>query len=156
MNNTILKRIYTGRSHHARPSLILFITMKLINILKEAINASEAYTDVSSIQTIIDGKRGVAFISKRGTSSQDWETIQKMIADNSLKSMHVKHNPNEAYVVYAQGYANDAAELKHVAEKYGGYLSSKATEEDSRRIGQLLGYNDSDIEDYIERNKTNQ
>lgn len=130
--------------------------MKLINILKEIISASEAYTDVSSIQTIIDGKRGVSFVSKRGTSPKDWETIQKMIADNGLKSMHVKGNPNEAYIVYAQGHANDATELKHVAEKYGGYLSSKATEEDSRRIGQLLGYKDSDIEDYIGRGKSQQ
>jgi hypothetical protein len=127
--------------------------MKLISILKEVIKASEAYTDVESIQTILDDKRGVAFVAKRGTSSEDWKTIQKMIADNNLKTIYVEGNPNEAYVVYAQGYEKDANELKGIAEKYGGYLSSKASEEDSRRIGQLLGYDESDIENYITRNR---
>jgi hypothetical protein len=127
--------------------------MKLISILKEVIKASEATTDVGSVQTILDGKRGVAFISKIGNSSQDWNTIQDLISDNGLKTMYVKGNPNEAYVVYAKGYDKDASELKSVAEKYGGFLRYDATEEDSRRIGQLLGYDESDIEDYITRNR---
>lgn len=130
--------------------------MKLISILREIINASEATTDVGSVQTILDGKRGVAFISKIGNSSQDWDTIQQMIEDNGLKTMYVKGNPNEAYIVYAQGHEKDASELKDIAEKYGGFLRYDATEEDSRRIGQLLNYKESDIEDYINRNREQQ
>jgi hypothetical protein len=121
--------------------------------LKEVIKASEATTDVGSVQTILDGKRGVAFISKIGNSPQDWNTIQDLISDNGLETMYVKGNPNEAYVVYAKGHEKDASELKGIAEKYGGFLRYNAAEEDSRRIGQLLGYDESDIENYITRNR---
>ena len=124
--------------------------------MKEVISASEAYTDVDSVQTVVDGKRGVAFVSRIGNSSEDWDTIQDMIRDNNLKTMYVKGNPNDVYVVYARGYERDANELKDIAEKYGGYLSYKASDEDSRRIGQLLGYQESDIEDYVNRNKEQQ
>ena len=84
------------------------------------------------------------------------EPVQKLIKDNGLKSMYVDGNKYDAYVVYAPGFEKDATELKDIAEKYGGYLRYDASEEDSRRIGQLLNYQESDIEDYINRNKEQQ
>lgn len=127
--------------------------MKLISILKEVISASEAYNDLGAVQTIVDGKRGVAFVAWKTMPDRYVEPVQKLIKDNNLKSMYVKGNENDAYVIYAPGYEKDATELKDIAEKYGGYLRYDATEEDSRRIGQLLNYKESDIEDYITRNR---
>jgi hypothetical protein len=40
-------------------------------------------------------------------------------------------------------------ELKDIAEKYKGYLASNATAEDTRRIGQLLDYDEDKIEQFI-------
>jgi len=127
--------------------------IKLVALVKEIISASEAYNDVDAIQTIVDGKRGVAFIAWKTMPDRYVEPVQKLIRDNNLKSMYVKGNKYDAYVVYAPGFEKDAAELKDIAEKYGGYLHYDATEEDSRRIGQLLGYRESDIENYIIHNR---
>jgi len=121
-------------------------------LLKEEISRDEVVTDIESVQTIVDGRRGVAYIAEIGTPSEDWKAIQDMIRDNHLKAMHVKGNENNAFVVYAQGHEKDAMELKGIAEKYGGYLAWNATKEDSRRIGELLNYKKSEIDDYIAQN----
>ena len=130
--------------------------MKLISILREVISASEAYNDLDAVQTIVDGKRGVAFVAWKTMPDRYVEPVQKLIKDNGLKSMYVDGNKYDAYVIYAPGYEKDATELKDIAEKYGGYLRYDASEEDSRRIGQLLNYKESDIEDYIIRNREQQ
>lgn len=126
----------------------------LISLLED-ISAEEAHSTIGSIQTLIDKKRGVAFIVKQGNSAYKWKKIQEMIKTNDLQSMYVKGNPGDAYIIYRKGFENDAAELKDIAEKYGGYLSAKATEEDSRRIGELLGYKKEDIDWYINKNYKN-
>ena len=130
--------------------------MKLISILREVISASEAHNDLDAVQTIVDGKRGVAFIVWKTMPDRYVEPVRELIKDNGLKSMYVDGNKYDAYVVYAPGFEKDATELKDIAEKYGGYLRYDASEEDSRRIGQLLNYQESDIEDYINRNKEQQ
>ena len=127
---------------------------KLAGLLNEDISYKEALRDVDAVKTIVDGKRGVAFVTERGTGPEDWKVVQALIRDNGLKAMHVKGNENNAFVVYAQGHEKDATELKDIAEKYDGYLSYRATEEDSRRIGQLLKYKPEEIEDYIIHNRT--
>ena len=130
--------------------------IKLVDLVKEVISASEAYNDLDAVQTIVDGKRGVAFIAWKTMPDRYVEPVQKLIRDNNLKSMYVKGNKYDAYVVYAPGFEKNATELKDIAEKYGGYLRYDASEEDSRRIGQLLNYKESDIEDYINRNREQQ
>jgi hypothetical protein len=120
-------------------------------LLKEEISRNEALTDVDSIRTLVDGKRGVAFITRGGNSSQEWEAIQNMVDTSNLKTMHVKGNEFDAYIVYVQGYANDATELKNIAEKYGGYLHVEATAAETRRIGELLGYKKDEIDAYIKK-----
>jgi len=124
-----------------------------MNILKEVISASEAYNDLNAVQTVVDGKRGVAFVAWKTMPDKYVEPVKSLIKDNHLKSMYVKGNKYDAYVIYAPGFEKDATELKNIAEKYGGYLHYDASEEDSRRIGQLLGYKESEIEDYITRNR---
>jgi hypothetical protein len=126
---------------------------KLAGLLNEDISYKEALRDVDAIKTIVNGKRGVAFVTERGTGPEDWKVVQALIRDNGLKAMHVEGNENNAFVVYAQGHEKDATELKDIAEKYDGYLSYRATEEDSRRIGQLLKYKPEEIEDYIIHNR---
>lgn len=126
--------------------------IKLIDILKEAIKASEAYNDLNSIKTLVDNKRGVAFVVRSSSYPDKWKEIQRLIKDNDLQTIFVKGNPGDAYVVYRKGFEKDAIELKDIAEKYGGYLSYEATEEESRRIGELLGYAKEDIDEYIRKN----
>lgn len=126
--------------------------IKLIDILKEAIKASEAYNNLNSIKTLVDNKRGVAFVVRSSSYPDKWKEIQRLIKDNDLQTIFVKGNPGDAYVVYRKGFEKDANELKDIAEKYGGYLSYKASEEESRRIGELLGYSKEDIDEYIGKN----
>jgi hypothetical protein len=128
--------------------------IKLLDILSEMIRASEAYTDKGAMQTIIDRKRNVGWLVRGATDPKDWEELQGMIQQNGLKTMHVEGNEYDAYIVYRPGHEKQAHELKDIAEKYGGFLAWNATEEDSRKIGELLEYDPEDIEDYIKQNKT--
>lgn len=123
--------------------------------IKEEIDPEEAYGDKKSIQTVIDGKRKLGFVVLDGldssfTERKFWDTVQ----NKNLGVIKVPSHPNRAYIFYRKGAENEANELKAIAEKYGGYLSYKATDEDARKIGQLLGYKAEAIEDYIEKRKT--
>ena len=42
---------------------------KLAGLLKEEISRDEVVRDLESVQTIVDGKRGVAFVAEIGTAS---------------------------------------------------------------------------------------
>jgi len=113
------------------------------------IDPSEAYNDVDAINTLRDKKRDVAFIVAKSNTPENWEYVQKVIQDNGIKVMYVKGNPYDAYVAYLSGSENKATQLKDLAEKYGGYLASNATADDTRKIGKLLGYKEDKIEQYI-------
>jgi hypothetical protein len=126
--------------------------IKLIDILSEIIDPSEAYNDTDAVQTLIDGKRNLAFIVEKSNNKDNWARIQKMIADNGLKAMYVKGNTNNAYVVYTPGSEAKANELKDIAETYDGYLSANATKEDTIKIGELLGYDYDKIMAYVDKN----
>lgn len=114
--------------------------------LSEEIKASEAYSDYNSIKTIVDGKRDVAFVKKS-------TYIYLLSKYHGLKVIKVPGSDN--YIIYKKGAEDQANELLDIANKYGGFLHWQATDEDSRRIGQLLGYNQEDIEDYIKNSKKN-
>lgn len=114
--------------------------------LSEEIKASEAYSDYNSIKTIVDGKRDVAFVKKS-------TYIYLLSKYHGLKVIKVPDSDN--YIIYKKGAEDKANELLDIANKYGGFLHWQATDEDSRRIGQLLGYNQEDIEDYIKNSKKN-
>ncbi len=117
--------------------------------LNEDIDPSEAYNDVDAIDTLKDKKRDIAFIVAKSNTPENWEYVQKVIQDNGIKVMYVKGNPYDAYVAYLPGSENKATQLKDLAEKYGGYLASNATADDTRKIGKLLGYKEDKIEQYI-------
>jgi hypothetical protein len=130
--------------------------IKLLDLLLEDIKPSEAYNDMDAIQTLVDGKRELAFMVEKNSPPSDWNKIQKIIADNGFKVMYVKYNPGNAYVVYTPGSESKANELKNIAEKYDGYLSANASKEDTRRIGELLGYTEDKIDAFIAKKYPNE
>lgn len=120
--------------------------------LIEIIKASEAYYDKTAVQTVIDGKRDLGWTTLKASPDLEPEEFWEIIKQNNLKTLRVPSNPYEAYIYYRPGADAKAKELRDIAEKYEGYLAWDATEEDSRRIGELLGYRKSDIDAYIRQN----
>lgn len=122
------------------------------NQLKKIIRASQAYNALDSMLTIKNDLRDVAFISFIGAGKENREKMNQILNDNKdLLLLKVEGATN--YIIFKEPAIEKAMELKNLAEKYGGYLSGHATEEDSRRIGELLSYHPDDIEDYIQRNR---
>jgi len=119
------------------------------NLLTEVIRNSEVRTDMDSIMSVAEGKRGVGFITLYPDSRMS-HIAEKMIEDNDLRMVRCPSKPINV-VIFSPSFRKDAMELVSIAEKYNGYLSVNATEEDSRRIGQLLSYHEDDINDYINR-----
>lgn len=119
--------------------------------LTESIRAEEAHRDLNAVQTVIDKKRDLGFITIIG-STLPKEQFWSMVKDNSLKTIKVEGNEYDAYIYFRPGAEKKAKELKSIAEKYGGYLAWDATKEDSRRIGELLSYAKKDIDAYINKN----
>ena len=121
-------------------------------IISETIKAVEANNDLKSLETIINGNRGVGTVelSKHGIYTS---LYLKMIKDNNLHLISLPENRSGLHVVYVDGYEDRAQELAKLANSYGGYLSSKASEDDTRKIGELLSYDKQDIEDFINRNR---
>lgn len=126
--------------------------IKLVGILREVISAAQAHRDEDAIQTVIDGERNLGFIATKASTMSE-EDIWNAIKNGGLETVEVKGNAYDAHIYYRPEAKAEALELKAIAEKYGGYLLHNAPDEDSRRIGQLLGYRDDDIEAYIEKNK---
>ena len=124
---------------------------KLTNKIKEDIDPSEAYGNIGSVQTLINGKRKVAMVALSGQSNAA-ETI-KLINDNGLKKIGIDQRPgDEVYVVYVPGAEADAKEFTNIINRYGGYASSKASYEDTKRMGELLGYKKSTIDAFLAKN----
>lgn len=130
--------------------------IKLMDILKESIRAAEAYRDEHAIQTVIDGRRGVGFITMKSTTmgkEAAWDVINK----GGLETIKIPENKFDAYIYYNPnklGAKEDAEELEDIANKYGGYLAYNATDVDSTRIGQLLRYKKKDIKAYINKERS--
>ena len=123
----------------------------ILNEIKENIDPSEADGNLNAVQTLVDGKRKVAMIVLKGQSNAA-DTI-KLINDNGLKKIGLDQRPgDEAYVVYVPGAEADAKELHNILNRYGGYASIKASYEDTRRMGELLGYKKETINAFLKKN----
>lgn len=119
-------------------------------LLREEINASEAYRDENALKTVIDGKRDLGFITLKTATIPEkmfWDEIKK----NDIKTVNLPLNPYNAFIYFRKGAELKAIELANIANKYGGYLSHEATKDETIRIGQLLGYKDSDISNFINK-----
>lgn len=125
----------------------ILINESQLDLIKETIDPSEGYDEISSVKTLCDGKRGIAFVA--GLSSEEANEISDMIYDYNLEVIKVPSNPHEAYIIYKPEYEEDAKKLLSIAEKYKGYLHHRATDEDTFEIGRLLGYDEESIKDFI-------
>jgi hypothetical protein len=83
----------------------------------------------------------------------DWEyeTVINLYTTFDLNSIQMIPR-SDAWIIYKDGYEKQAQRLVDIAKKYGGYLSYKATEEETREIGKLLEYDEASIEDFIRKN----
>lgn len=133
--------------------------MKYIKLFEqfvaERIKASEAYDTMEGVQTVIDGKRELAFISTmdapiyRPNNESELAAMQHGL-DNGLKAIEVKGKPDgRAWVLYRKN-KRMAQKLADYAESKGGYLSD-STPEEAEYVGDLLGYDKGDIRAFIKR-----
>jgi len=114
--------------------------------LKETIDPKEAYNNFNGLQTIIDNKRNVGFFPLEGTKDKD--KFWNLVGTNDLKSLRVSTSPHSTYIIYRPGAEKEAYELKSLADKYDGFLKNE-NPEDTRRMGQLLGYNPTSVEEFV-------
>ena len=68
------------------------------------------------------------------------EDFWNIVKCEGFEILSVPLNPNNCHIYYRPGHEKQAQELKDIADKYNGYLACWATEQDSRRIGELLQY----------------
>ena len=119
-------------------------------LLREVINASEAQRDEDALKTVIDGKRDLGFITLKAATIPE-KTFWSEIKKHGLGTISLPLNRYNAFIYFRKGAKLKALELSNIANKYGGYLSYEATRDETIRIGQLLGYKESDISDYINK-----
>jgi hypothetical protein len=128
------------------------------------IRAEESHNDKNALQTVIDGKRPLCYIdifkqtfTLNGeeyciTSGIDDEYFWDKVKENNLRVIEVKSGPyGKTYICYQEFAHDDAKELLEIAQKHGGSLPVDV--EDTRRIGELLGYDPIDIDEFIKINK---
>lgn len=126
--------------------------IKLIDLIRESeegIYASEAYRDEDALQTVIDSKRKLGFTTLNNLTMPE-EEFWELVNANNIKVTSVPDNPNRGVVFYRKGAEREVAELLKIFKKYGGYAAWYATDDETRRIGQLLGYKKSDIEKFVQ------
>lgn len=131
----------------------IIITEKQYNLIKESIDEdihpSEAYRDNTSIQSIVNGKRGVGFMATLSSSVMD--ELVKIVDEADLNMFKIHRAKDVAYVIFRNGYEKQARELVNIAQKHEGYLpccpDQGITPDEVYKIGRLLGYyRDSVIE----------
>lgn len=120
---------------------------KIKRILAEEIQPSEAYSEHESLQTVLDGKRGVCFIVDY---SKDTKKLINLGVKNGLKKIGIPQQNSDriAYVIYVDGFEENANKLASIARKNGGYLPIKNPEE-TYVIGILLGYNKESVKTFV-------
>lgn len=120
-------------------------------VLSEKIKASEARTDYDSFKTVIDGKRKLGVVTKNMLDGE----LKKEIIEKGFKFILVRSSRAPGnYIIYHPSGLKQALELQALADRYdGAFGPSHASEDDVRRVGQLLEYDPIDIESHIERSK---
>lgn len=127
--------------------------LKLKDFLNETIKASEAYDEIDSINTVINGKRDLAFLvltTQRLIDPRPSIEALKFAIDNGLNLLPVKNrSEGVAFVLYKNDLAS-AQKLADFASEKNGYLNDE-TPEEAMFIGKALNYDEADIESYINR-----
>jgi hypothetical protein len=142
---------------------IIITELQYKKLFKETIRASEAYDDYDALMSVVNGKRGVCFLVfyeklnfKKNNQRKFTELAKKMIRWFNLEYVRIPSHPLGGYIVFNPDFKNDAIKLWKIAEKYKGYLSYKATKEETREIGRILSYDENDINDFINKNYINE
>jgi hypothetical protein len=108
---------------------------------------------MDSIQTIIDGKRELAFLALSTQKLIDpREAIEalKLAIDNGLNILPVANRrEGVAFVIYKSDL-KAAQKLADFAASKQGYLNDQ-TPEEAEFVGTMLGYDPADIAEYIKR-----
>jgi hypothetical protein len=110
--------------------------------LFETIEPKEAYTFDTSLQTVVNGRRGVGF-----SGGLNYSELNKL-KNSKLKFIHIKDN--NAYVYYRDGFEEQAQNLANIARLNNGFLPVKKPEE-TYTIGILLGYNKESVIEFVKK-----
>jgi hypothetical protein len=141
--------------------------ISLIKLLLEEIDPSEAYTDPGAIQTVIDGKRDLAFFTAKAMTRISPRDLTDIIKKHNLqkekegkehdkiKILKVIGNQYKAFIAYrnSEEGLRKAKELKAIAEKYGGFLAWDAEYQDTIKIGELLNYKKDAVKAFADKAK---
>ena len=129
----------------------IIITERQYKLIKEHlledIDPSEAYTDKSAVQTVINGKRNVCFLA---TYYEDAKVLLSDAKKAGLKVISMpqsKHNSN-ANIIYRDGFEEEAMRLAKIARRNNGYLPVD-TPEETYEIGILLGYYEEKVKEFV-------
>lgn len=118
---------------------------KLINYINEEIDAKEVVGDDNkALKSVIAGKRDACFIEM---NLQNAKLVQK----NHLGAFPVRMTSQNTMMAIVYRDKLKALKLYKIAMEKGGYLNDKSPDE-AREIGQLLGYKEASISEYIHRN----
>lgn len=126
------------------------------DFLNEKIKPSEAYRIMDGVQTLLDGKRDISFISIMDNPIYTPNNIEELKAlaygaANGLRVMEVPGKKDgQAFIMYREGAMDKAQKLADFASSKGGYLAD-STPEEARYVGNLLHYDDSSVEEYVAR-----
>lgn len=127
--------------------------LRFKDFLNESISPTDAMRDMGSIQTIIDGKRDLAYLvltSDKFFDPRDAINSLKLAIDNGLNLLPIKNRrEGVAFVVYKNDLKSAQA-LADFASKKEGYLKDE-TPEEARFIGRALNYHPEDIEEYVKK-----
>lgn len=124
--------------------------------LYEEINASEAHTVYGAINTLLDNKRDIGLVTFGSISDGDVMKENLINAGFGLIKIKQSNHPEslDMNIVYRQGHEFEAKRLENFMISKGGYVRDE-TPEEAIMIGKLLGYVESDIQDYIKRRYSN-
>ena len=98
------------------------------------IKASQAYTDRSSLYTVINNKRNIAFIIPKFVY-KDPDKVFDKLRENKIKWLKTT-NPYNGIIIYRKIAEYDAKKLQKLIKKGNGFLIKKYW----KKIGDLLQY----------------
>jgi hypothetical protein len=111
--------------------------------LSEEIRAKDAYDYYNSLKTIIDGKRDVGFLELT-------KEMEPKIIKHNLGVIPVRMTSQRTMMAIIYRDKSKALRLYEFTKKYNGFLTDRDPIE-AREIGRLLGYIESDIEEYVNK-----
>ena len=119
--------------------------MKYIKFL-ESINPSKVKNDKDSFFSVYNDERGICFLGRKYPFYLD------LAEKKGLKIIEIPKDTKDdpiSYIIYNKEKEKEAKELQNIALKYDGYLSYKATAEETYKIGILLEYDEELVKKHI-------